>query len=66
MKKNITISIDIEVIEKAKDAVYWTPQASLSDFFQQGILTYIKLLEEQHGKTFETRQGNLKHGRSIR
>ena len=63
MRKNITIRIDEEIIDKVKDIVYWEPGMSMSDLFEQSIKVMIKELQDKHGKKYEKRPKNIKCGR---
>lgn len=65
-KNRLTVQISEEVIEKLKDAVYWTPGATLADFAEQALLNHVNALEKERGQAFPKRSGQLKTGRPMK
>lgn len=51
-KVSLTIKITEETVNKLKDAVYWTPDITKSEFVEKAILSFIGDLEttRPHGK----------------
>lgn len=57
-KKGLTrtsIQIDDELMERARNAVYWTPGASLNRLFIEGAEMLLDALEQKNGGSFPPR-----------
>ncbi len=61
LKKQITVRIDIHILDKIKDIVYWDPHTSLNEFIEVAL--------QQAANNFGSIQKrpcqNLKSGRRI-
>lgn len=64
-KERITIALTPEVIERLKNAVYWSPGLTLSCVIEQATEKAILDLERKNGKPFPERNGELKKGRQL-
>lgn len=62
----LTVQIDETVIERARNAVYWTPGLTLSAFVEKALVRALFGLEEQRGEAFPNRQKDLKAGRPVK
>ena len=64
-KKRITISIDSGLLERVKNAVYWTPGLTLTGLAEGALDTAITELERKRGNEFPERKDELKRGRPL-
>ncbi len=64
-KLRFTFQLREDVIEKARDAVYWTPGVTLASFAEEAFIQLIAQMEKANGKPFPSRSGQLKAGRPI-
>jgi hypothetical protein len=61
----LTVEIDAEVLEAAKDAVYWTPGLTLVGLVEEALRREVGRREEERGEGFPVRGGELTPGRPI-
>ena len=62
-KQRLTINLDAALIERVRNAVYWTPGLTLSGLAEQAIADAIEELERERGDEFPRRRENLRVGR---
>ena len=65
-KIRATFHLPMELVELARDAVYWTPGLTLSSLCEAGLRSEIVNLERKRGETFPKRPGDLKVGRPVK
>ena len=65
-RERFTSKLPVEVIERARNAVYWTPGMTLAGLTELALTAYLDALEEERGEVFPQRQGELKLGRPIK
>ena len=65
-KERATCQLPVELIERVRDAVYWTPGATMAGFFEEALKRHLEQLEKKRGKPFPHRSGQLKTGRPIK
>lgn len=65
-KERLTIHLSTGLIERLKNAVFWTPGLTLADVGETAIGRLIDELEVEHGAPFEARAGELKGGRPLK
>jgi hypothetical protein len=66
-KQRITFQLPVDLIEKARDVVYFSPGLTLSTLLQEALLAQVKKLEKTHGKPFPSRAGAaIKTGRPVK
>ncbi len=65
-RERFTSKLPVEVIERARNAVYWTPGLTLAGLTESALTAYLDALEEERGEVFPQRQGELKLGRPIK
>ena len=65
-KIRATFHLPMELFERARDAVYWTPSVTLSSLCEAGLRSEIVNLERQRGEAFPKRAGDLKAGRPVK
>jgi hypothetical protein len=64
-KQRITVQISEAVIERIKNAVYWTPGLTLASLAEDAFSKFVDELEKEKGATFPKRKEELKTGRPI-
>ncbi|MGB5636638.1 MAG: hypothetical protein WBM44_22795 [Waterburya sp.] len=65
-RERLTAKLPVEVIERARNAVYWSPGLTLASLTEDALSAYIDALEAERGEVFPQRQGELKLGRPIK
>ncbi len=65
-KERVTFQLPVDLIERARDAVYWTPGATMAALMEAALTDHLAKLEKRHGQPFERRSGALKTGRPIK
>jgi hypothetical protein len=65
-KKRLTAQLPVEVIERARNAVYWTPGLTLAGLVAVALENWIDKLEAERGEPFPPRSEELKTGRPIK
>jgi hypothetical protein len=65
-RANVQGYIDAHVLERARDAAFWTPGVSLSALIEHGLRAEIARLERERGEPFPPRRGPLTPGPAIR
>lgn len=64
-KQRITVQISEEVVDRIKNAVYWTPGITLASLAEEAFATIVDKLEAENGEPFTKRREELKTGRPI-
>lgn len=64
-KQRITVQISEDVIERIKNAVYWTPGLTLASLSEKAFAKAVDALEEEREAPFPKRKEELKTGRPI-
>jgi hypothetical protein len=62
----IGVSLDPYVLERARNAVYWTPGLTLTDLATQALAAAVDDLEHERGQAFPARGGKAHLRRPIR
>jgi hypothetical protein len=65
-RTNVQGYIDAGVLDRARDAAFWTPGASLSALIERGLRGEVARLEAERGEPFPPRRGPLKPGPAVR
>lgn len=65
-KQRITVQISEDVIERIKNAVYWTPGLTLASLAEEAFAKAVDELEKQKGECFQERKSELKTGRPVK
>lgn len=66
VKERATFQLPAGLIERARNAVYWTPGATMAGLMETALSAYLDHLESQQGKAFPERGGALKTGRPVK
>lgn len=64
-KQRITVQISEDVIERIKNAVYWTPGLTLASLAEKAFSQIVDALENDREAPFQKRKEELKTGRPI-
>ena len=62
----VGVSLDPEVLERARNAVYWTPGLTLTDLATQALAAAVDDLEYERGRPFPKRGGKASLRRPVR
>src|ERR1035437_2276025 len=62
-KERMTFHLPLEVMERAKNAVFWTPGLTLAELATQALTDAVNRLEQKRGEAFPPRKADLKGGR---
>lgn len=65
-KERMTFHLPPDVIDRAKNAVYWTPGLTLADLAARALSRALDGLEKKRGKRFPRRKAELKGGRPVK
>ena len=65
-KARMTFHLPVDVIEHAKNAVYWTPGLTLADLAARALTRVLDEIERKRGKVFPQRREELRGGRPIK
>ena len=65
-KERLTVHLPVEVIERAKNAVYWSPGVTLAGLAETAFLKALERMEKENGGPFPHRKAELKGGRPIK
>lgn len=64
-KVRVTVLVDSEVAEKARDVVFFTPGETLASFAERALTKAIEESEKDRGEAFPKRHSNLPLGRPV-
>ena len=64
-KSRLTINLSVELIERVKNAVYWTPGLTMSSLTEKALLHAVNKLEKERGEAFPPRREELRPGRPV-
>lgn len=65
-KERLTIHLSVGLIERVKNAVFWTPGLTLATVGETALSRLIDELEAERGAPFEPRSAELKGGRPLK
>lgn len=65
-KERMTVHIPVDLIDKVKNSVYWTPGMTLAELAENAFTNELKRMEKNYGKPFPQRGAELKTGRPIK
>lgn len=65
-KERITIALPTDLMDRARNAVFWTPGATLVELVENAVADALDRLEQENGAPFKSRSSNLKPGRRMR
>jgi hypothetical protein len=65
-KERLTVVIRGDVLNRLRNAVFWTPGLTMTGIVEQCISDAVSMLEQQRGSEFPQRSEELKAGRPPR
>lgn len=65
-KERLTVHVPLEVIDRVKNAVYWTPGLTLAELAEVALRDYVGRLEKERGEAYPPRRAELKGGRPLK
>ena len=66
-KERLTLNLPVDLIERLKNAVYWTPGLTLAKVAEDALSAAMDKIEKEHGRPFPPRKESfLKRGRPIK
>lgn len=66
MKERLTVHLPVDLIDRIKNAVYWTPGLTLAGLAEEALTAAVEKLERQRGEPFPPRKAELKGGRPLK
>ena len=64
-KQKLAVKLPSDLVEKARDAVYWTPGMTLNGLVQFALSHTLECMESLRGVPFPPRGRNLPTGRPV-
>lgn len=65
-KERLTVHLPPDTIDRAKNAVYWSPGLTLAGLAETAFLKALEKLEKENGGPFPARTAELKGGRPMK
>ena len=65
-KERLTVHIPVDLIDRVKNAVYWTPGLTLARLAETALGKEIEELEKKNGEPFPPRREELRGGRPLK
>ncbi len=65
-KVRLTVLLPSPLVDRVKDAVFWTHGLTLSGFSEEAFTGAIQKRERERKEPFRPRHGNLKAGRPLK
>ena len=65
-RERVTIALPADLMERARNAVYWTPGATLAGLVEDAMADVMDRLEQENAGPFRPRSSNLKPGRRMK
>ncbi|MFQ5828604.1 MAG: hypothetical protein ACE5JD_05540 [Candidatus Methylomirabilia bacterium] len=66
LKQRLTVHLPIELIDRAKDAVYWTPGLTLAGLAEETLTKALDAMEKERGEPVPPRREELRRGRPLK
>lgn len=66
VKERLTVHLPVDLIDRIKNAVYWTPGLTLAGLAEEALTAAVEKLERQRGEPFPPRKAALKGGRPLK
>lgn len=64
-KQRATFHLPVDLMERARSAVYWTPGATMADLAEEALRRELDRREKKRGEPFPPFEGRLKGGRPV-
>ena len=65
-KGGLTVNLPVDLIERVRDVVFWTPVVILACFAEIDFRETLARWEQQRGRPYLPRKGNVRAGRPVR
>ena len=65
-RERLTAQLPQEVMERVRNAVYWTPGLTIAGMTTQALEQFLDQIEAERGAPFPPRQGAIKTGRPVK
>ncbi len=65
-KERLTVHVPRDVVERVKNAVYWTPGLTLARLSETALLAEVERLEQERGGAYPPRTEELRGGRPMK
>lgn len=66
VKERLTVHLPVDLIDRIKNAVYWTPGLTLAGLAEEALTAAVERLERERGEPFPPRKAELKGGRPLK
>lgn len=66
LKERVTFQLPVDLIERARNTVYWTPGATVAGLMEDALTAHLAHIEQERGTPFPPRERALKTGRPIK
>ena len=65
-KERLTVHVPLDLVDRVKNAVYWTPGLTLARMAEEALLSEVERREKDRGGRFPTRAEELRGGRPMK
>ena len=65
-RDRFSVQIDGELVERVRNAVFWTPGMTMADLVEDGVRRALTAIEKKNGGPFPPRKSDLKGGRPLK
>jgi hypothetical protein len=65
-KERLTVHVPVELIDRVKNIVYWTPGLTLARLAEEALTREVEKREKERGEAFPHRTEELKGGRPLK
>jgi hypothetical protein len=65
-KERVTFHLPADLIERARNSVFWTPGLTLATLAEEAIRDALDRIEKERGEPFPPRKRALKTGRPVK
>jgi len=65
-KERLTVHVPIELIDRVKNIVYWTPGLTLARLAEEALTKEVEKREQEQGGAFPHRAEELRGGRPLK
>jgi hypothetical protein len=65
-KERLTIHLPVDLIDRVKNAVFWTPGLTLAALGEEALRAMVDQLEDERGGPFPPRREELRGGRPLK
>jgi hypothetical protein len=65
-KERLTVHVPQDLVDRVKNAVYWTPGLTLARLSETALLAEVERLEKERGEAYPPRTEELRGGRPMK